>query len=262
MGGNFLQLNSFQEKFNLNCSLREYSKICKAIPAPLKQMIQNSILYSGVSAMLPSLLVGQVQLLDKKCNNKAISNALKSNLFYDYNLNGKIKIVDNVVLENKHCKYLKWPIAPKLKEMQFKIINKVYPAAEMLKKRFNFEVDPCVFCSSEPETIEHLFYSCTITKEFWRDVHSWLKMETCHQFDSMQILVFMDGLPNEVSTMINVIITMGKFLIHKCKWTKCKPTINHFKNDCKVYLESLKVLSKNNLFSLNLFNVMSTHLEM
>ena len=125
--GNFLQLNSFQEKFNLNCSLREYSKICKAIPAPLKQMIQNSILYSGVSANLPSLLVGQVQLLDKKCNNKAISNALKSNLFYDYNLNGKIKIVDNVVLE-----------------MQFKIINNVYPAAEMLKKRFNFEVDPCV----------------------------------------------------------------------------------------------------------------------
>ena len=86
-------------------------------------------------------------------------------------------------------------------------------------------------------------------------------METCHQFDSMQILVFMDGLPNEVST-INVIITMGKFLIHKCKWTKCKPTINHFKNDCKVYLESLKVLSKNNLFSLKLFNVMSTHLEL
>ena len=35
--------------------------------------------------------------------------------------------------------------SPKIKDIQFKIMNNIYPAAESLRKRF--EVDPCGFCS-------------------------------------------------------------------------------------------------------------------
>lgn len=46
---------------------------------------------------------------------------------------------------------------PNAKEVQFKIMNKYYPVAELLKRRFGFEVDPCCFCLEESETVEHRF---------------------------------------------------------------------------------------------------------
>lgn len=46
---------------------------------------------------------------------------------------------------------------------QFRITNNVYAAAENLGKRFNFEVDPCAFCTKEAETTEHLFFSFSST---------------------------------------------------------------------------------------------------
>lgn len=80
----------------------------------------------------------------------------------------KIRIIDGgVTLTNTHCNYLKWPISPKMKEIQFKILNNIYPAAETVRKRFSFEVDPCGFCGTEPETTEHLYFSCSVTMQFW-----------------------------------------------------------------------------------------------
>lgn len=47
--------------------------------------------------------------------------------------------------------FIKWPILPKAKETQFKIIiiNKIYGI---------FQVDQCSFCNDKSETLEHLFY--------------------------------------------------------------------------------------------------------
>lgn len=73
-------------------------------------------------------------------------------------------------------------VCKQIAEMQFKIINGYYPAATILKKRFGFEVEPCVFCSQEEETIEHLVFSCDITKRFWLALVNWLniKMDKMH----------------------------------------------------------------------------------
>jgi len=67
--------------------------------------------------------------LDKKCKNKAIGNLLKSKIFYDFNRPTKVRINENETFSKKYCYYLKWPIVPKIKEMQFRIINNVYLSA-------------------------------------------------------------------------------------------------------------------------------------
>lgn len=56
-----------------------------------------------------------------------------------------ISVVENATTKlsekfSSRINVLKWPIAPKAKEQQFKIRNS-YPAAEMLRKKFGFEVD-------------------------------------------------------------------------------------------------------------------------
>ncbi len=42
--------------------------------------------------------------------------------------------------------------------------------------------------------------------------------------------------------MLNLIL-LGKFYIHKCKWSKRKPSISHFKVDLRIYFETLQGLS-------------------
>ncbi len=237
------------EKFEIKCSFRDFNTLCKAIPFALKQLIQNTLTYSKVSVKLPELKIGDVYIGDKKCNNKVIGNVLKYKLFSDFNTPSKLKQFENEIFKNKFCNYLKWPILPKMKDIQFRIINNVYPAAEVLRKRFCFEVDPCVFCLEEPETIEHLFFSCPVTVKFWQDLFSWLNIDINTDIPSLnmfQILVYADGLSKKMSYMLNIIITMGKYHVHKSKWNNSKPSLNYFKNECKKYLESLKHLSKDN----------------
>ncbi len=82
--------------------------------------------------------------MEKK--NQVIQNMFKEILFRDLAKATNIKTSEsNLKISNKYVKYLKWPISPKAKELQFKIINGYYPAAETLKKRFKFEVEPCGF---------------------------------------------------------------------------------------------------------------------
>ncbi len=95
---------------------------------------------------------------------------------------------------NKYCKYLKCPVAPNIKEMQFKNLNDIYPAAETLRKKIHFEIDPCVICLKEPETINHLFFLCSVTFQFWQDLYSCLNSGTDNSFfEPFQILIYMDN---------------------------------------------------------------------
>ena len=70
-------------------------------------------------------------------------------------------------------------------------------------KRFNFEVNPCVFCMTEHETTEHLFFSCTVTMMFWKDVYRWLNIGINDSlFNKFQVMIYMDGLSKKVSKMV------------------------------------------------------------
>ncbi len=50
-----------------------------------------------------------------------------------------------------------------------------------------------------------------------------------------QVLVYADGLSKKISFMLNIIITMGKYNVHKSKWNNSKPSLNCFKNEYKIY---------------------------
>lgn len=45
------------------------------------------------------------------------------------------------------------------------------------------------------------------------------------------------------SFVLNLILLLGKFYIHKCKWSERIPNIYHLKADMKIYFETLKGLS-------------------
>ena len=63
----------------------------------------------------------------------------------------------------------------KLREFQFKILNRIVFTNEKLFRFDMAESDKCAFCQTEVESIEHLLFSCKICSVFWKHVFSWLR---------------------------------------------------------------------------------------
>ena len=139
-------------------------------------------------------------LNDNKCNNKCIGDVLKSKMFHDYNggLYVRYTQIPDMetlsIIDKAHSKCFKWLTSPKVKETNFKILHKVYPVAELLRKRFKFDVDPCTFCNVTDETLEHMF-SHTVSKRFWLDIKNviLLKVNYILTFDISHISFYMDN---------------------------------------------------------------------
>lgn len=244
--GEFLEYNVFIDKFQLICTPHQYNKICKAVPLPLTRLIQNIIRTSNVRSLLPRLILAETPINNKECNNRCISTAFKTEFFHNFNRALFITSdeVTVLVMEKAHTRYVKWPVSPKVKETHFKIVNKIYPVAEFLKRRFRFEVEPCVFCNGSDETIEHMFYLCPVSQSFWLDVHDWLslKIDDLQPFFIPHILFYMDNINSSISDLVNIVILMGKYHIHCCKWRSVKPSFLCFINEFKLYCLSLRKL--------------------
>lgn len=59
-------------------------------------------------------------------------------------------------------------------------------------------------------------------------------------------MIYIDGLSKKITKMVNIILIMGKYHIHKNKWRNGKPTTECFKNEIKNDITSLKVLLQEN----------------
>ena len=63
----------------------------------------------------------------------------------------------------------------RLREFQFKILNRIVFTNEKLFCFGMAESDKCAFCQTEVESIAHLLFSCKISSVFWKHVLSWLR---------------------------------------------------------------------------------------
>lgn len=59
-----------------------------------------------------------------------------------------------------------------------------------VNSKFKFELDLCSFCNSTCETLQHLFFSCPVSANFWLKIHSWLsfKINDIPSFDVSPII--------------------------------------------------------------------------
>ena len=68
------------------------------------------------------------------------------------------------------------PVENKVKEMQYKILFRYVPTNKLLYKIKRKTSPNCHMCLSSIQTIEHLFFECSIVKTFWAQLwESWGK---------------------------------------------------------------------------------------
>ena len=123
---------------------------------------------------------------------------------------------------------------------------KIYPVKHYFLK-FKSDIDyRCTFCDSHPETVVHLFWHCPFLKTFWQNVCDFISVNIDDQFLlTWKHLVFClleDCRDNRDQVyLINVIILMAKFYIHKCKFSCKKPC---FKTEIEHYFVSIRFSMK------------------
>lgn len=66
----------------------------------------------------------------------------------------------------------------KLRSFQYRFLFRIIYCSKKLYSWRLVESPMCTFCEEEPETLEHLFFECRITKDYWRMFQSWFECQT------------------------------------------------------------------------------------
>lgn len=90
--------------------------------------------------------------------------------------------------------------------------------------------DTCTFCSQEPETIKHLFFTCDITKTFWSKLTEIIN-EKCPEVQvNWNITDVLFG-NSKLDTVQNLILLQAKLYVYAQRCNKKQPLINHFRHN-------------------------------
>ena len=117
----------------------------------------------------------------------------------------------------------------KLREFQFKILNRIVFTNEKLFRFGMAESDKCAFCQTEVESIEHLLFSCKISSVFWKYVLSWLGdnniiVENLKE----EAIIFGKFDVGDDFLLVNHILLLGKYYIYSQKCQKGMPSLQGF----------------------------------
>lgn len=241
--GNIFTYESFCVKYGFFPPKRQFNKVIKAIPECLINTIQNYLKYDSLLPKLPDLNVKGVHLLDIKSTNNFIRECLREE-FHPGRTIRKATSCTESQLVTLRTKYLKFPISPKAKEVHFKTMNNIYPSRELLHHRFNIDLELCLFCKREIDATVHIFSDCIVTQSFWIAVKNWLAIPG-PRLTAEEILLGSTRGNSDENYLVNVVIILGKFFIHKTRFLKTFPHFIVFKEEFNAYCNSLnKMKSK------------------
>ena len=118
----------------------------------------------------------------------------------------------------------------KLKDLQFKILHRIFPSYQFLYKVKKVESPKCVFCEIYDESLEHLFANCAIIKTFWlRMLTLWNVFQgSALKLCNKDILLGFDIEDPAKSYTLNLLILYGKMFIVRCRMEKLDLNVHMF----------------------------------
>ena len=61
---------------------------------------------------------------------------------------------------------------------QYRLIHRILGTQRLLYKMGIVQSELCLLCQSDTETLKHLFYDCSISRQIWNDVKLWIASKT------------------------------------------------------------------------------------
>ena len=239
----FLSINQLKRKYHLNIMFTEYMGIIDAIPARWKCWLR-----SKKTQKKEIYKISQIQSIDKvagwvyhelnKESNK--EEALLANMVQRW-INAGIEtdlhefklIVNRIYFATNYTKY---------RSFQYRILMRAIVTNKHLQRYSIKQSNVCTFCESKPETIEHLFWECTIVKKFWNEVRHHFNMQM-----HLNVKNILFNIANSNPKVVeNLILLIAKYHIYASKCFGTKPSIIAFINLIERTKQIEENIAKNN----------------
>ena len=124
---------------------------------------------------------------------------------------------------------LRTTLETKLREFQFKILDRIVFTNEKLFRFGTAESDKCVFCQTEVKSIEHLLFSYKISSVFWKHVLSRLRDNNIIDENlKEEDIIFGKFDVGDDFLLVNHILLLGKYYIYSQKSQKGMPSLQGF----------------------------------
>ena len=135
---------------------------------------------------------------------------------------------------------------------QFKILTDILFLNTRVAKIGKIPSDLCTFCQSFQETLEHFFYQCPYSTEFWsRFENFWLTITKEQiKLDYKNIIL---GILDEKSSLLNYFIILGKLYLWNCRKNNQNPLFLPFEDIVKRKYETEKLIASQNNLTLKKF---------
>ena len=151
-----------------------------SMPAAWRLLIRTTNIAPVLSPLpnTPAILINDVLIPILDASSKHIYRSFLANKQTTPTAKEKLSVkYHHLTIDWKRVYLLSFrtTLETKLREFQFKILNRIVFTNE---KRFRFDMaesDKCAFCQTEVKSIEHLLFSCKISSVFWKHVLSWLR---------------------------------------------------------------------------------------
>lgn len=107
---------------------------------------------------------------------------------------------------------------------QYRLVMRILTTNTFLRLINLQDNNCCSFCEIVPETLEHLFMSCTFVKKLWNDISQYVSQNGMGHM-SREVKIFGD----QNSEIVTHIVTVAKYIIYDARRRKIRPTFSHFK---------------------------------
>jgi exonuclease III len=248
--GSFLDHTEINRKFNTNWTFLDLLRVRMTIPNEWRKILlsdqeenlEPDLIYNKLHKL--KLLKTKdlyVLLLEIEHDCNSITN---SQLYWQ----NKYKLDEDTMKSVYTLPYRASKLTT-LQSLQYKILNKILNCNHWLYKIKIKELPTCRFCT-EDETIEHFFFGCAVTKQFWHAFQTWwnaLGNDIVEIIEEKDVILGYD--PNEKRKLtFNCCILIGKKMIYETKNYKNKqPDLYTFHLDLKNIVETDRHVSiKNN----------------
>ena len=122
-----------------------------------------------------------------------------------------------------------WALSTKLRNFQYKYLMRIVATNKMLFRYHLTISNLCDFCSTEVETVKHLFWSCIKTKCFWSEISQFLRSKNVDITLDLKIITFGKQEKCQNRIVLNFIILSAKYYIYINKCKKSIPNLEGYK---------------------------------
>ena len=109
------------------------------------------------------------------------------------------------------------------------------------------QADSCSFCGEFTETLAHLFWYCSYTHKFWKDLYEWItQLTTLNKSIDFSPLICLGQIDNISDLLLHHLFLIAKRYIYTCKSNNCNSALQVYIRTVINWMEIEKEIASNN----------------